>query len=243
VTLNVLVADDEVLARDELVYMLRRVGGVGTIDQAASAIEALAMLQQTRFDILFLDIRMPGLTGLDATQIVNQLPHVLKPQVVFVTAFDEYALAAFDVAASDYLVKPVSEVRLRRALERIKERRLAQQPNRRQVVDKLAVEGEGHTVLVSISEIRMIHVRGHTVIVRTFDAEYRSRSSLAELEEQLAGRGFLRVHRAYIVNPEHVLEVHPFFAGAYLLRIQDQTRSEVPVSRALAPRVRDAFGL
>jgi DNA-binding LytR/AlgR family response regulator len=239
--LNVLVADDEVLARDELVYMLRRVGGVGTIDQASSAFEALALLQQSRFDILFLDIRMPGLTGLDATQIVNQLPH--KPQVVFVTAFDEYALAAFDVAASDYLVKPVSEIRLRRALERINDRLRGRHPAARQVLDKLALEGEGHTVLVPIAEIRMIHVRGHTVIVRTFDAEFRSRSSLSELEEQLAGRGFLRVHRAYLVNPEHVLEVHPFFAGAYLLRIQDKARSEVPVSRALAPRVRDAFGL
>jgi DNA-binding LytR/AlgR family response regulator len=240
-SLNVLVADDEALARDELVYMLRRVGGVGTIDQASSAFEALALLQQSRFDILFLDIRMPGLTGLDATQIVNQLPH--KPQVVFVTAFDEYALAAFDVAASDYLVKPVSEVRLRRALERINERSRGHRPPKRQALDKLAVEGEGHTVLVPISEIRMIHVRGHTVVVRTFDAEYRCRSSLTELEEQLAARGFLRVHRAYLVNPEHVREVHPFFAGAYLLRIQDKTRSEVPVSRALAPRVRDAFGL
>jgi DNA-binding LytR/AlgR family response regulator len=81
------------------------------------------------------------------------------------------------------------------------------------------------------------------VLVRTFDAEYHSRTSLSELEEQLAPHSFLRVHRAYLVNPEHVIEVHPFFAGAYLLRLQDKERSEVPVSRALAPRVREALGL
>ncbi|HEX8969574.1 MAG TPA: LytTR family DNA-binding domain-containing protein [Chloroflexota bacterium] len=240
-SLHALVADDEALARDELVYMLRRVGGVGTIEQAASAVEALAMLQETRYDVLFLDIRMPGLSGLEATQVVNRLPH--KPQVVFITAFDEYALAAFEVAATDYLVKPVSELRLRRAIERITERRRLQPGARRRVVDKLAVEGEGHTVLVPIADIRVVHVRGHTAVISTFDAEYRSRSSLSELEEQLAAHDFLRVHRAYLVNPEHVLEVHPFFAGAYLLRMQDKHRSEVPVSRALAPRVREAFGL
>jgi two-component system response regulator LytT len=89
----------------------------------------------------------------------------------------------------------------------------------------------------------VVHARGHAVFVRTFDAEYRSRTSLSELEEQLAPHSFLRVHRAYLVNPEHVIEVHPFFAGAYLLRLQDKDRSEVPVSRALAPRVRAALGL
>jgi DNA-binding LytR/AlgR family response regulator len=239
--LKVLVADDEPLARDELVYMLRRVGGVSSIEQAASAVEALALLQQARYDVLFLDIRMPGMSGLEATEIVNQLPH--RPEVVFVTAFDEHALAAFDVAATDYLVKPVSEVRLRRAIERIAGRSpVAPAPHGR-VVDKLPVEGEGHTILVRIDDIRFVHARGHTVVVRTFDAEYRCRGSLADLEAQLAAHRFLRVHRAYLVNPEHVAEVHPFFAGAYLLRMHDKARSDVPVSRALAPRVRQALGL
>jgi DNA-binding LytR/AlgR family response regulator len=238
--LKVLVADDEPLARDELVYMLRRVGGVSSIEQAASAVEALALLQHTRYDVLFLDIRMPGMSGLEATEIVNRLPQ--RPQVVFVTAFDEHAVAAFEVAATDYLVKPVSETRLRRAIERIAGRSLTA-PSAGRVVDKLPVEGEGHTILVRIDDIRIVHARGHNVLVRTFDAEYRSRSSLSELEEQLAEHRFLRVHRAYLVNPEHVAEVHPFFAGAYLLRMHDKARSDVPVSRALAPRVRQALGL
>jgi two-component system, LytTR family, response regulator len=240
VNLRALVADDEALARDELVYMLRRVGGIGTVAQAASAVEALALLQKERYDVLFLDIRMPGLSGLEAAEIVNRLPQ--RPKVIFVTAFDEHALAAFEVAATDYLVKPVSELRLRRALERIAGHALGAGGARR-VVDKLPVEGDGHTILVRIADIRMVHVRGHAVLVRTFDAEYRSRTSLSELEEQLAPHSFLRVHRAYLVNPEHVIEVHPFFAGAYMLRLQDKERSEVPVSRALAPRVREALGL
>jgi DNA-binding LytR/AlgR family response regulator len=240
-SLRALVADDEVLARDELVYMLRRVGGVGTIEQAGSAVEVLARLQQERYDVLFLDIRMPGLSGLDAAEILNKLPD--QPNVIFVTAFDEHALAAFEVGAIDYLVKPVSELRLRRAVERISSRKVARPVASRTLVDKLPVDGEGHTVLLRIADIRIVHARGHHVFVRTFDAEYCSRSSLSELEEQLAPHRFLRVHRAYLVNPEHVIEVHPFFAGAYLLRVQDKAASEVPVSRALAPSVRAALGL
>src|SRR5262249_7433985 len=152
--------------RDELVYMLRRVGGVSSIEQAASAVEALALLQQARYDVLFLDIRMPGMSGLEATEIVNQLPH--RPEVVFVTAFDEHALAAFDVAARDYWVKPVSEVRLRRAIERIAGRGPAAPAVQGRVVDKLPVEGEGHTILVRIDDIRFVFARGHIVVVRTF---------------------------------------------------------------------------
>lgn len=239
-TLRALVADDEPLARDELAYLLRCVGLVEVVDQAASAIEALARLHEQPYDVLFLDIRMPGLSGLEAMEVVNRLPR--RPHVVFVTAYDEHALAAFEVAATDYLLKPVSELRLRRAVERI----LAQvdaPPSPRTAVGKLPVEGEGHTILVRIPDVRLVHARGHSVLVRTFNAEYRSRSPLAELQKQLAPHGFLRVHRAYLVNLEHVLEVHPFFAGAYLLRLDDERHTEVPVSRAAARHVRATLGL
>jgi DNA-binding LytR/AlgR family response regulator len=240
VALKALVADDEPLARDELVYMLRQAGCVETIDHVSSALEALERLQESRYDVLFLDIRMPGLSGLEAMGVVNRLSE--RPQVVFVTAYDEHALAAFDVSATDYLVKPVSESRLRRALDRVRRNRTVAAPAR-SVADKLAVEGDGHTVLLRIPDIRCIAANGHTVLVRTFDAAYRSRSSLVELEEQLGPNGFVRVHRAYLVNPDHVTEVHPFFAGTYLLKVDDRDRTEVPVSRASARRVREIFGL
>jgi two-component system, LytTR family, response regulator LytT len=242
-----LIADDEALARDEMAYMLQRVGGIDTIDQAANALEALARLQEARYDVLFLDIRMPGLTGLEAMELVNRLPG--RPHVVFVTAYDEHALAAFEVAANDYLLKPVSEARLRRALDRITRAGSGSQlpgptaQQQQRFGGKLAVEGEDHTILLRVSDVRFVHARRHTVLVSTFDAEHRCRSSLAELDEQLAPQGFLRVHRAYLVNLEHVLEVHPFFAGAYLLRMDDKARTQVPVSRGSAKQVREALGL
>jgi two-component system, LytTR family, response regulator LytT len=240
-SLRALVADDESLARDELVYMLRRVGGIQVVDQAASALEALGCLQQATYDVVFMDIRMPGLSGLEAMHVVSRLPR--PPRVVFVTAYDEHALAAFDVAATDYLVKPVSEPRLRQAVERVVAHGQRSGGTSRTVSARLAVEQDTHTILVPVSDIRFVSARGHRVVVRTFDAEHRARQSLAELEEQLAPHGFLRVHRSFVVNLEHVHEVQPFFAGAYLLRVDDRDRSEVPVSRALASRVRQALGL
>jgi DNA-binding LytR/AlgR family response regulator len=241
-SLRALLADDEALARDELAYMLRRVGGVEVIDQVSSGAQALARLHEAAYDVLFMDIRMPGLSGLEAMEVVKRLPR--PPRVVFVTAYDEHALAAFEVAATDYLVKPVSETRLRQTVERLAagDQRPAA-AGARALRGKLAVEHDDHTILVRIADIRFLAARGHRVLVRTFDGEHRVRQSLAELEELLAPHGFLRVHRAFLVNLDHVQEVHPFFAGAYLLRVDDRDGSEVPVSRALAGRVRDLLGI
>jgi len=218
---------------------------VAPIDQAGSALEALARLQEAPYDVLFMDIRMPGVSGLEAMAVVHRLPR--PPRVVFVTAYDEHALAAFDVAATDYLVKPVSESRLRQTVERVARQQPTGQPpgadGPRMVSSRLAVEHDDHTRLVPLADIRFLSARGHRVLVRTFDAEHRARQSLSELETQLGPHGFVRVHRAFLVNLEHVQEVHPFFAGAYLLRMDDQERSEVPVSRALAGRLRDLLGM
>jgi len=236
--LKALIADDEPLALDELGYALRQVGGVDSIDQVGSALEALARLQDSQYDVVFLDVRMPGLSGLDAMGLVNRMAE--RPPVVFVSASDEHALEAFDVSAIDYLVKPVSESRLRRTLDRVARQR-GLTAAARSASDKLAVDGDGFTVLVRISDIRFVEARGHAVRVRNFDAAYRSRASLGELEEQLGLHGFVRVHRAFMVNPDHVIEVHPFFAGTYTLKLDDRDRTEVPVSRAAAKRLRRIF--
>ena len=137
---------------------------------------------------------------------------------------------------------PAPESRLRRTLDRVARQR-GQTAAARSASDKLAVDGDGFTVLVRISDIRFVEARGHTVQVRNFDAAYRSRASLGELEEQLGLHGFLRIHRAFMVNPDHVIEVHPFFAGTYTLRLDDRDRTEVPVSRAAAKRLRRIFGI
>ncbi|MEK7863903.1 MAG: LytTR family DNA-binding domain-containing protein, partial [Chloroflexota bacterium] len=107
----------------------------------------------------------------------------------------------------------------------------------------LAVEGSSGTLLVRLVDVRHLYVRGHAVFAKTFDAEHRVRSPLADLEARLTPRGFLRVHRGFLVNLEHVSEVEPFFNGTLVVRMDDRDRSEIPVSRTAAARLRDLFGI
>ena len=241
--LRVLVVDDEAAARAELQHLLGRIGGVGAPDLTETATEAIAAIGRRDYDVVFLDIRMPGLSGLEALPLIRERAPDLA--VVFVTAFDAHALQAFELAAADYLLKPVSELRLRRSLDRIADRRRdrAAAAPLAPATDKIPVDGTTGTLLLRIADIRHLWVRGHSVFAKTFDAEHRARASLADLEARLATRGFLRVHRSFLVNLEHVAEVEPFFNGALLLRLDDRERSEIPVGRAAAPKVREIFGL
>ncbi|HEY8648749.1 MAG TPA: LytTR family DNA-binding domain-containing protein [Candidatus Limnocylindria bacterium] len=238
--LRVLVVDDEPAARAELQHLLGRIAGVGPPDLCETAGEAIDAIGRRSYDVVFLDIRMPGMSGLEVLPIIHERSPDLA--VVFVTAFDEHALQAFELAAADYLLKPISELRLRRSLDRVSERRRAAAPVAA-ANDRIPVEGTTGTLLLRLADVRHLHVRGHAVFAKTFDTEHRARSTLSELEERLAPQGFQRVHRSFLVNVEHVAEVEPFFNGALLLRMDDRERSEIPVGRAAAPRLRALFGL
>ena len=239
--MRALVVDDEPLVRSELVYALGRVVGDAEIAEAADAVEALRELAQTAYDVVFLDINLPGLSGIDATKVIAALPHA--PQVVFVTADDSHAVDAFELAAVDYVVKPVSESRLARTVERLRGREHQTPREAPSAPQRLPFEDGEKTRLVRVSEIRYVQANGHVVTARVFDGDLRWKGSLAECAARLEPCGFVRCHRAYLVNPERVVEVEPYFGGAYLLRVDDKARSEVPVSRAFLPTVKKILGL
>lgn len=238
--MKALVVDDEPLVRSELVYALARLADDCEVREAENALEALALLQQSAYDVIFLDIHMPLLSGLDAMAVIARLPK--PPQVVFVTAYADHALEAFEVAACDYLLKPVTEERLAATLRRIRAR-AGGTVAKNSATGRLPVEADGRTFLVRIDDVRFVEARGHVVTVMLFDQAFRFRGSLAECAQRLEAQGFLRVHRAYLVNPRRVVEVNPFMAGTYALRVDDRNRSEVPVSRNFVPAVRAAFEL
>lgn len=234
--LRALIVDDEPHVRSELVYALQHSGEEIRFEECSTAIDALARLQSQTFDVVFLDIRMPGLSGLEAMRVIEKLPH--RPQVAFVTAHDDHAIAAFEHEAVDYLLKPVSPQRLAITLARIRARA---QPAAGPAAGRFPVDAEGRTMLITPSEIRYVSATGHDVTVHTFERAFRYKGTLTECASRV--RGLLRVHRAYLVNPQHVVEVRPFFAGTYTLVTDDKTRSEVPVSRAFAKTVRSTFHL
>lgn len=235
-SLRALIVDDEPHVRSELAYALRNSGEPIRAEECSTAIEALARLQSEPFDILFLDIRMPGLSGLEAMRVIERLPR--RPQVAFVTAHDDHAIEAFEHEAVDYLLKPVSAERLAKTLARVRARKSEPAPS---PPARFPVDADGRTMLIAPAEIRYVAASGHDVTVHTFERAFRYKGSLAECASRL--RGLLRVHRAYLVNPQHVVEVRPFFAGTYTLVTDDKGRSEVPVSRAFAKTVRSAFHL
>lgn len=235
--MRALIVDDEPHVRSELAYALQQSGENVRSEECATALEALARLQSEYFDIVFLDIRMPGLSGLEAMRVIDKLPQ--RPQVAFVTAHDDHAIEAFEHETVDYLLKPVSVQRLLKTLSRVRARKsqapAAPSPSR------FPVDEDGRTMLIAPAEIRYVAATGHDVTVHTFERSFRYKGTLTECASRL--RGLLRVHRAYLVNPQHVVEVRPFFAGTYTLVTDDKKRSEVPVSRAFAKTVRSTFHL
>lgn len=228
--LRVLVIDDERPALDELSYQLQqdpRVGGVLTSD---SATDALRILQDLEVDAVFLDISMPGLSGLELAQVLARFKD--PPPVVFVTAHDRHAVEAFELNAVDYVLKPVREDRLAEAVRRIVEGsgRPAQRAD-----DQIAVELGGRTRFIARSDVRYVEAQGDYARLHTGDGSHLLRTSLATLEAQWRDAGFVRIHRSLLVSLPHVAEIRTD-AGRCTVIVDGQ---ELSVSRRHTRALRD----
>lgn len=230
--LRVLAVDDERPALEDLARMLAASPGVGAVEAAASAEDALVALGAGgRFDALFLDVRMPGLDGLELARVLRRFER--PPALVFVSAHDDFAVAAFELAALDYLVKPVSRQRLEEAVERVT-RMSARPPSMPDALlddDVLPVDAlrGGGTRLLPRSSILFLQAHGDYVRVAADEGRFLLRARLGELEERWAAHGFLRVHRGFVVNLRRAVEVRPRLNGTAVLVMADG--AEVPIAR------------
>ena len=237
--ISVLIADDEQPAIDELAFLLAQDTRVGVIHRAPSGAEAIRMLTREPVDAAFLDIHMPGLTGFDLARALQRFEH--RPALVFVTADEEGALEAFDLAAVDYLLKPVRTERLRRSVSRIVEAlKAAATPATGAAAsahepEMIAVALGSTTRMIRRDEVRYVQAQGDYARLHTEEASYLVRVPMADLERQWADAGFVRVHRSYLVALGHVTRIrlgsdHPnVTVGA----------AELPVSRRLLPALRE----
>jgi DNA-binding LytR/AlgR family response regulator len=244
--LSVLVVDDEAPARDELAFLLQQQELVGRVLQAPSATACLEVLGRGGVDAVFLDVRMPHLDGLALARLIGQMAR--PPQVVFVTAYEDHAVEAFGLAAVDYLMKPVRPERLGMTVQRLARARadagtVASPPAVPPLGDRIAVSTGGRIRLVPAADVRVAVADGEGVTVRTAEGRYHVRHTLHELEERLEAHGFLRVHRAYLVNLNHVSSIDSFFNGTYLLKLAGINDLTVPVSRRHAADLRAAIRL
>jgi two-component system LytT family response regulator len=239
--LRVLVCDDELIARRRAARLLAEQPGVEVVAECASGGEVLARLAVEDIDLVVLDIHMPGMTGLETAL---QMPED-RPYLIFLTAHPEHAVAAFDVGATDYLVKPVDEVRLKKALDRARRQLdapLGRDPHDAAVpLARLAIETRTGVVLLGPDEVTHAVFDGQLVTVHTRDRAILSESTLQELEQRLSAPHFERVHRRAIVNLLHVERLEPVLSGGYVARIAGG--KTVDVSRQAARRLRRRFGI
>lgn len=244
-TLRVLIADDEPPARRKLASHLREEPDVEVVGEAADGFEAVAKVASLAPDLLFLDVQMPGLGGLEVVEAVG--PAVMPP-VVFVTAFDEYAVRAFELEAIDYLLKPYDAERLRRTMDRVR-RRLHERPAAAPALERLVaalrprgrhlerfvVRQEEKVLLVPARTVIRLEAEGNYVKLHTLQGSHLVRDTLARLEERLDPRRFARVHRSEIVAVDAVRELLPWSHGDFIAVLANGT--QVRVSRRYQARL------
>ena len=265
--LRVLIVDDEPLARQELQYLLESAGDVEVLGVGSNGIEAVELIRTHKPDVVFLDVQMPGLDGFGLLKKLLEKKTQL-PQVVFATAYDQYAVRAFEVNAVDYLLKPFDRVRVRKTLEKARARVPGSEPNggdsataakldallrlvegaktqtAKNVPGRVVVRAQKRLLLVDQKEICFATIEDGAISVTTSNVEGQSNCrTLEELMDQLDPEVFWRVHRSYLVNIQHIREVVPWFKSSYQLRMDDAKKTEIPVSRNQTKRLRELFNL
>ena len=270
-TLSAIIVDDEQLARDELKYLLDSAGGIDVVAQGTNGIEAVDLIEEHRPDLVFLDVQMPGLDGFAVIKRLVERNSKAGadaeplPQFVFATAYDQYAVRAFDVNAVDYLLKPFDRARVQQAIARVRGRmndsapgirsdmqldallKLLNRPQnggRAPQLSKLIVQAQNRLLLVDQAEICYAAIDEGVIriVTQAFEGQSKCRT-LEELLDQLDPAVFWRAHRGFVVNINHIREVVPWFKSTYQLRMNDKKQTEIPVSRGQTKRLRELFNL
>lgn len=267
-TITALIIDDEQLAREELKYLLDTTGSVDVLAEGANGVEAVELIREYQPDVVFLDVQMPGLDGFAVLKKLLE-HHDRLPQIIFATAFDQYAVRAFDVNAIDYLLKPFDKNRVMQALDRARLRvqettqaggellahagemrmdallrLIEQQQLPRPQSAKIVLQANSRLFLADQKDICFASIDDGVISVVTPTLEGQSKCrTLEELLELLNPSMFWRAHRSYVVNINHIKEVVPWFKSSYQLRMADRKQTEIPVSRAQTKRLRELFKL
>lgn len=258
-SINTIIVDDEKPARDELAFLLKGFSEINLLAQGKNGLEAVNLIREHSPDLLFLDVQMPGLDGFGVLK--RLVERKLKvPHVVFATAFDHYAVQAFDVNAVDYVLKPFDKTRIAKAIQKAKkeiEAHTSPAERLEQLVSQLAapkpasaqpskvlIRSQQRMLLVDSSDLIFASIEGGLISVIAKDLEGTSNyRTLEELLAALDQESFWRPHRSFLVNIHHIKEVVPWFKSSFMLKMNDKKQSEIPVSRQQTKRLRELFNL
>lgn len=253
--LRCLIVDDEIPAREELKYMLKDIENVTIIGEASNGIEALEMINDLDPDIVFLDVQMPKISGIELARKLVQDKKRLN--IIFITAYDDFAVEAFDVNAVDYLLKPISKDRLNEAIKRIVS--LANDSNEKEYnklkkmiedmgdskhknINRISVYHGNRLIPIEVKEISYITIEDKSTIIVTSNAKYEINSSLNELIEKLPKDVFFRSHKSYIVNLDMIESIDPWFNYTYNINLKD-IKHAIPVSRSKVKDFKDKMNI
>jgi len=256
-SLSTVIVDDEQLARDELAYLLKNIDDVDVVAQGKNGVEAVTLIREHNPDLVFLDVQMPGLDGFGVIKklLDKKIP---LPKIVFSTAYDQYAVRAFEVNAVDYLLKPFDRQRVAQSVERARSMTSSSPSDKidtlvrmlesqKPQTSKILLKAAGRLFLVNQRDICFASIEDGVITVVTsgpsgMEGQSNCRT-LEELLDSLDQNMFWRAHRSYLVNINRIKEVVPWFKSSYQLRMDDKKQTEIPVSRAQTKRLRELFGL
>jgi two-component system, LytTR family, response regulator len=235
--IRVLVVDDESLARSNVKVLLRRDPDIGAVAECSSGLEAIEALRKSKHDLVFLDVQMPECGGFDVLEVLGtQLP----PAIIFVTAYEEYALRAFEAGALDYLLKPFDDARFERALKRAKDKIAHYTPREPQLAQRLVIKDRGQVLFLNVADIDWVEAAGYYACVHVGSDTHIIRRTLLELERDLGEERFVRIHRSTIVNLERIRGLELQDGGEYEVVLK--TRARLRLSRRFRKALQDRLG-
>lgn len=252
-TISAIIVDDEQLACDELAYLLREFPEIEVVGTGKNGLEAVRLIEELEPDLVFLDVQMPGMDGLGVIEQLRE-KNVPLPHFILATAYDQYAVQAFRLEATDYLLKPVDKERLSETIERVrrgiqeKQRPVGQRPVSPPKAypqrSKLLVRSGNRNFIVDAQDVVYATIDNGLITMVTTSIEGLSNyRTIEELQANLDPQTFWRVHRSYLVNINRIKEVIPWFKSSYQLRMDDKKQTEIPVSRVQTKRLRTLLKL
>ncbi|RKD31562.1 LytR/AlgR family response regulator transcription factor [Thermohalobacter berrensis] len=240
--LKAIIVDDEMPAREELKFLLKEFNEIDIIGEASNGVEAIKLNEKLRPDLIFLDIQMPQITGIEVAEKVLDSTHV--PLIIFVTAFDQFAIKAFEVNAIDYLLKPLCKERLEKSIKKAinlykaknydyenkLEKLIKEIKGRNEKVDKISVYKNGRLIPLDLDEIIYATVKEKNTVIVSTKGEFETNNTLSQLQEKLKNHNFFRSHRSFLVNLDFIEEIEPWFNSTYQVKLKNN-KEKIPVSR------------
>lgn len=258
--LKALIVDDEYPAREEIRYHLKRYDNIHIVGEAATISEALALINALEYDLVFFDISFPVKNGIELGMEIQHMDNC--PFIIYITAYEEYAVKAFDVNAIDYILKPIDEEKFHRAINRVFKAHnnkingknyfdykvLDEEKNKKQTfslnpIKKLSAELNGKIYLADLDEVYYAYVDNNYVFLKRYDDKLITKYTLTALEDKLRDMNFFRANRSHLINLNKVKEITTFFKGKCNLVMNDKENSNIPVSRRQVKELRRIFDL